>query len=212
MSRISSLLPSQNHYLEGYKGNSWKRGAMKELSLHILDVAENGINAGADCVMISVEEFCEENRFQITIADNGRGILPDLIQNITDPFYTTRTTRRVGLGLSLLKAAAEQCNGSMRIDSEPEKGTSVIAEFEYDHIDRAPLGDMCGTMITLIMGYPDVAFEYIHSVNNRRFEMKTMDIKNIFGNRSVNDPVVFRKIQQVLQEGLTRLRKPVEND
>ena len=184
---------------------------MKELSLHILDVAENGINAGADCVRIVVQELGEKNRFRITIADNGRGISPDLIQKITDPFYTTRTTRRVGLGLSLLKAAAEQCNGSMLIESEPEKGTSVIVEFEYDHIDRAPLGDMGGTIISLVMGYPDVAFEYSHQVNSHLFEMKTKDIKNMLGNRPATDPVVFCKIQQVLQEGLTRLRKPGEN-
>ncbi len=208
MSTISSLLPSQNHYLEGYKGNHWKRGAVKELSLHILDVSENGINAGADLVRITVEEARTDNRLRIIIADNGRGIPAGLIQNVTDPFYTTRTTRRVGLGLSLFEAAARQCNGSMRVESMPGKGTSVTAEFEYNHIDRAPLGDMVGTLISLIIGYPDVEFEYIHTVNSRCFEMKTTDIKNMFDGRPVSDPAVFRKLRTVLQDGLTLLRKP----
>ncbi|MBC2713740.1 MAG: ATP-binding protein [Desulfobacteraceae bacterium] len=179
---------------------------MKELSLHILDVAENGINAGADRVRITVEEARNDNRLRIIIVDNGRGIPPDLIQNVTDPFYTTRTTRRVGLGLSLLEAAARQCNGSMRVDSMPGKGASVIAEFAHDHIDRAPLGDMAGTLISLIMGYPDVEFEYSHLVNTSRFEMKTIDIKNMFEDRPVSDPAVFRKLRQIIQDGLKRLK------
>ncbi len=181
---------------------------MKELSLHILDVAENGINAGADRVRITVEEARKDNRLRIVLSDNGRGIPPDLIRNVTDPFYTTRTTRRVGLGLSLLEAAARQCNGSMRVESTEGKGTSVIVEFEYNHIDRAPLGDMAGTLISLIMGYPDVDFEYIHTINSRRFAIKTIDIKNMFDGRSVSEPDVFRKLRQTLQDGLTFLRNP----
>ncbi len=179
---------------------------MKELSLHILDVAENGINAGADRVRISVEEARLDNRLKIRINDNGRGIPADLIQKVTDPFYTTRTTRRVGLGLSLLESAARQCNGSMHVESVPGKGTTVTAVFAYDHIDRAPLGDMTGTLISLIMGYPDVAFEYIHSVNSRRFELNTVDIKNMFDGRPVSDPAVFRKLRTLLEQGLTRLK------
>lgn len=179
---------------------------MKELSLHILDVAENGINAGADRVSISVEADRKENRFRIIIADNGRGISADLIAHITDPFYTTRTTRRVGLGLSLLKAAAQHCNGLMNVESFEGKGTTIVTEFEYDHIDRAPLGDMEGTLISLIMGYPDVAFEYSHQVESCRFEMKTMEIKNMFDGRAVSDPDVFRGLRQILQDGFKRLK------
>lgn len=176
---------------------------MKELSLHILDVAENGIHAGANLVRITVQEACGDNRLRIIIADNGRGIPGDRIQNVTDPFYTTRTTRRVGLGLSLLEAAARRCNGSMVVESSEGKGTTVIAEFEYDHIDRAPLGDMTGTLITLIMGYPDVAFEYKHFIRNRRFEFKTRDIQTMFDGRPVSDPAVFKKLRQILQDGIS---------
>jgi hypothetical protein len=180
---------------------------VKELSLHILDVAENGINAGADRVGITVEEARKDNRLRIIITDNGRGIPADLLRNVTNPFYTTRTTRRVGLGLSLLEAAALQCNGSMRVESIEGRGSKIIAEFDYDHIDRAPLGDMTGTLVSLIIGYPDVDFEYLHTVDNRRFEMKTIDIRNMFGGRPVSDPAVFRKLRTILQEGLTTLRK-----
>lgn len=173
---------------------------MKELSLHILDVAENGIQAGADRVRVSVEEARKDNRLRIIIKDNGRGISPDLLQNVTDPFYTTRTTRRVGLGLSLLESAARHCNGSMRVESVEGRGTEVIAEFEYDHIDRAPLGDMTATLISLIIGYPEVAFEYIHQVDDCRFEMKTRKIENMFDGRPVTDPDVFQKLRQILTD------------
>ena len=179
---------------------------MKELSLHILDVAENGIQAGADRVRISVEEARADNRLRLTIEDNGRGISPDLLRNVTDPFYTTRTTRRVGLGLSLLESAARHCNGSMRVDSVEGRGTQVIAEFEYDHIDRAPLGDMTGTLISLVMGYPEIAFEYVHQADGCRFEMKTPEIENMFGGRPVTDPDVFRKLRQILLDGFNRLK------
>lgn len=183
---------------------------MKELSLHILDVAENGIQAGADRVRIVVDEARQDNRLRITIEDNGCGISPDLLKNVTDPFYTTRTTRRVGLGLSLLESAARHCNGSMRMDSAKGRGTQVIAEFEYDHIDRAPLGDMAGTLISLIIGYPEVAFEYIHQVDDCRFEMTTTEIENMFDGRPVTDPDVFRKLRQILTDINGRIQS-IEN-
>lgn len=183
---------------------------MKELSLHILDIVENGINAGADRVRIEIDEAPGKNRLRITIEDNGRGIEPEKLCNVTDPFYTTRTTRRVGLGLSLLEAAARRCNGSMTVESSKGGGTKVGAEFDYDHIDRAPLGDMQGTLTSLIVGYPDVGFEYRHLVNNRLFEMKTPDIQNMFDGRPASDPAVFRKLQQLLRDGFNRLKSDEE--
>jgi hypothetical protein len=183
---------------------------VKELSLHILDVAENGINAGAERVGITVEEARKDNRLRIIITDNGRGIPADILHNVTNPFYTTRTTRSVGLGLSLLEAAARQCNGSMRVESIEGRGSKIIAEFDYDHIDRAPLGDMTGTLISLIIGYPDVDFEYLHTADSRRFEMKTVDIKKMFDDRPLSDSDVFRKLRSVLHDGLNRLKTSEE--
>ena len=179
---------------------------MKELSLHILDVAENGISAGADIVRVEVDEACAENRFTIIIADNGRGISDDILSDVANPFYTTRTTRRVGLGLSLLESAARRCGGSMRIESAPGKGTRITAEFKYDHIDRAPLGDIVGTMTTLIMGNPDVDFEYCHQINGKQFSVNTRDVKEESGSRFVTDAAVFQLLYKKLHNGLNQLK------
>lgn len=180
---------------------------MKELSLHILDVAENGISAGADEICIGVMEDRQRNRLEVTIADNGRGIPADQIDRATDPFYTSRTTRRVGLGLSLLDAAARQCGGHMKITSDVGKGTKIVAEFVHDHIDRAPLGDMAGTMITLIMGSPTVDFEYRHQVDAAEFVLNTREVKEAFDGRPVSDPAVFKYIMTTLRAGENRLTK-----
>ena len=180
---------------------------MKELSLHILDVAENGISAGADRIEIEVIEDREQNRLQLVIADNGRGIPRDQIDRAMDPFYTSRTTRRVGMGLSLLNAAARQCGGHMGIDSDEGKGTRIMAEFVHDHIDRAPVGDMAGTMISLIMGSPGVEFEYRHEVDGRQFVLSTREIKAALGGRPVTDSAVFQYIMETLRTGENRLTK-----
>ncbi|MGB9499662.1 MAG: ATP-binding protein [Dissulfuribacterales bacterium] len=179
---------------------------MKELSLHILDVAENGISAGADFVRIEVDEACAENRFTIIITDNGRGISDDILSGVTNPFYTTRTTRRVGLGLSLLESAARRCDGSMCIESAPGKGTRIIAEFKYDHIDRAPLGDIVGTMTTLIMGNPDVDFKYCHQIDGKQFSVNTRDVKEESGSRFVTDAAFFQLLYKKLHNGLNQLK------
>lgn len=179
---------------------------MKELSLHILDVAENGISAGATLIEIEVDEARKANRLKIVIADNGRGIPDDMITVVTDPFYTTRTTRRVGLGLSLLRSAAERCDGLMRIESAPEQGTRITAEFKYDHIDRAPIGDMVSTITTLVMGNPDVDFKYGHQIDEKRFFLSTHEVKKESGNRFITDPAVFKLLYQKLQSGLNQLK------
>jgi len=178
---------------------------VKELSLHILDVAENGISAGADLICIEVIEDLQQNRLALTIADNGSGIPADQIDRAIDPFYTSRTTRRVGLGLSLLNAAARQCNGSMRIESDVGKGTKIVAEFVHDHIDRAPLGDMAGTMITLILGSPAIDFEYRHQVDEAEFVMNTRQVKDAFDGLPVTAPQVFQYIMKTLRTGEKRL-------
>lgn len=178
---------------------------MKELSLHILDVAENGISAGADLIRIEVIEKRRTNRLYLRIADNGRGIAPEQIDRVADPFYTSRITRRVGLGLSLLEAAARQCGGYMRIRSDSGEGTEVFAEFVHDHIDRAPVGDMAATMTSLIMGNPTVDFEYRHELDEDDMEIHTRDIREAFDGLSVSDPRVFRHLMEILRSGEERL-------
>lgn len=178
---------------------------MHEIALHILDIAENGVTAEADCIHIHVEEKRGANILKIVVGDNGKGIAPEKIHRLTDPFYTTRTTRKVGLGLSLFETAARQCQGDFEIESEPGKGTRVTATFQYDHIDRAPLGDMAATIATLIIGNPNVDFVYRHSIDGRLFLLDTREIKQATHAASLSDPVVVHRLTRQVREELRAL-------
>jgi anti-sigma regulatory factor (Ser/Thr protein kinase) len=178
---------------------------LRELALHILDVAENGITAGADCLEIIVDEARKENLLKIVIEDNGQGIQAEKLSKITDPFYTTRTTRRVGLGLSLLETAAQRCEGEFRIESKPEKGTRITATFVYDHIDRAPLGNMATTIALLIAGNPDVDFIYKHLVDEKDFNLDTRELREELEDLSLTDPAVIHFLTQTIKDALDQL-------
>jgi len=137
--------------LLGEKNGRWDRFHMEDLSLHVLDIAENSIAAGAKHVEIRVRESRREDRLSIEIIDNGRGMSEDMLQKATDPFFTTRTTRRVGLGLSLFEQAAKRAGGEFKIASCPGAGTKVTGVFQYSHVDRQPLGDMDQTILALVV-------------------------------------------------------------
>ncbi len=135
---------------------------MKDISLHVLDIVQNSISAGASFIDIGVFEDTGENSFRVRIGDNGRGMSSEVIQKVTDPYYTSRTTRRVGLGIPLLKQNAEQCEGCLIIESEQGKGTLIEAVFVHDHIDRPSLGDIAGVFVLLISANPEIRFRYAH--------------------------------------------------
>ncbi|MCP4665784.1 MAG: ATP-binding protein [Deltaproteobacteria bacterium] len=150
---------------------------MEDLSLHILDIVENGTRAGATLVDISITEDASNDLLSITVRDNGRGMRRDMAEKTRDPFVTTRTTRRVGMGLSLLHQAAQEAGGDLSIESEPDRGTCVCATFQASHIDRKPLGDMGSTMITLILGNPDVDFVYHSDFDGEETRLDTREIR-----------------------------------
>lgn len=178
---------------------------MREIALHIMDIAENGIGAGADCIHILVDEAVRENQLKIEIQDNGRGIPPDILEKVTDPFVTSRTTRRVGLGLSLLKTAAERCEGAFAIDSEVGKGTRTTATFRYDHIDRSPVGDMAGSVALLIAGHAEIAFVYTHIINGKDFVLDTREFEKETG-LSPADPMVNFHLTKSIRNALAELK------
>jgi hypothetical protein len=180
---------------------------MKEIALHIMDISENGIAAGANVIEILLNEKRLENSFILTIKDNGRGIPPEILNRVTDPFYTSRTTRRVGLGLSLLKAAAERCNGKFELSSIPGKGSQVKASFEYNHIDRAPVGDIANTLGIMIMGNPDIDFVYKHIINGEDFEIDTREIKKELEGISISDPEVIQYLMKTIRSAIDQLEK-----
>ncbi|MGB4029278.1 MAG: ATP-binding protein [bacterium] len=179
---------------------------MEELSLHILDLVQNSIRAAATRVEILIEENVAEDRFLIEVKDNGQGMAEEFVREALNPFTTTRTTRRVGLGLSLLDMAARQCDGGVEIDSEPGKGTRVRAVFRYSHWDRAPLGDIKTTLVTIVAANPDLELEYVHRVDGRCFRLDTEEIRAILGGDiPLNDVAVLGWLDDYLARGLAEL-------
>lgn len=171
---------------------------LRELALHILDITENSLNAGASLVTIEVVEDIAADRMTIRVADNGRGMDAETAARVVDPFFTTRTTRKVGLGLPFLKQVAEMCNGSLTIDSQVGQGTAVTATFQRSHIDRMPLGDLPGTMLTLIVGSPQADFVFRHAVGEKIFELDTRPIKAELGDVALSEPEVIAYLKEVL--------------
>jgi anti-sigma regulatory factor (Ser/Thr protein kinase) len=171
---------------------------MEDLSLHILDIAENAIAAGAQLVEIIIELDTERDRLQILIRDNGRGMDLEMLEKAGDPFFTTRTTRRVGLGLSLLQQAAQEAAGEFFITSKPGQGTEVRATFQASHIDRKPLGDMGSTLVSLILGNPDVDFIYESNFDGEETTLDTRMIKaELDDTTTVSDPAVLNLIKNI---------------
>lgn len=173
---------------------------MRELSLHILDIVQNSLSAGAGLIHIIVEEDTVRDIFYITIEDNGRGMDAEQAKKALDPFYTTRKTRRVGLGLSLLQANAQACEGDLSLDSIPGKGTTVKVLFRHSHLDRAPLGDMPSTMATLISGAPHVEYIYIHRINDKSIYFTTAEMRSALGDVPLSTPEVLEWLHSYLQE------------
>lgn len=153
---------------------------MEDLSLHILDIAENSINAEAKNIGISLIENSDENLLTIIISDDGKGIDQEILAQLDDPFYTTRTTRKVGLGLSLLKQAAKSAKGKMEVLSKIGVGTKVTATFQLSHFDRQPIGNIADTIVALVANNPDVEIFYERLKNGVKFVFNTKDIKQVF--------------------------------
>ena len=178
---------------------------MKELSLHILDIAKNSVKAKATLIEIIVEEDTNKNLLTIEIKDNGCGMSKEFLRTVKDPFSTTRTTRKVGMGISLFEAAAVQCGGKLDITSEVGVGTTLTTTFELDSIDRAPLGDIAGTMVTLISGSPSIDFMYKHTKDNKEFILDTREVRQILGEVTLDMPDVLMWIEGYINEGLIEI-------
>lgn len=173
---------------------------MTEISLNILDVTENSVKAGATCIEITVAADTEKNRLTVIIADNGCGMSPEQLLHVTDPFYTTRTTRKVGLGIPFFKAAAEQTGGSFTVTSTEGVGTTVTAEFILSSVDRMPLGDISATVQTLVTVHLQQDFLYRYCVNEKSFTLDTKEFKKILGDIPLNAPEVRTYLGEFLKE------------
>ena len=177
---------------------------MKELSLNILDIAENSVKAGATLTRITVNET--EETLTLTVEDDGCGMTDEILKSVTDPFYTTRTTRKVGMGIPLLKMAAEMTGGGVEITSRHEDefpdshGTTVTARFNKKHIDFTPLGDVTESIATLIQGHPDTDFLFTHRTDGKTVTLDTREMRAVLGDVPLNSYEVICWIKEYLKE------------
>lgn len=175
---------------------------MKELALHLLDLAMNCTRAGATLLEITIEEYPAEDLFRMTISDNGSGMDPNTLARVSDPFYTTRTTRKVGLGIPLLKQSAEQSGGKLEIESQTGIGTKVTATLKHSHIDRPPAGDLPGVMTMLAAGNPDIRLIYKHHTPGAAFTLDTNEVKEMLDGLPLNHPLVQQTIKEFIRNNL----------
>ena len=164
---------------------------MKELSLHILDIVQNSIKAEAKNITVEIVESAADDKLTITVIDDGCGMSEEFLANVRDPFTTTRTTRKTGMGISLFEAAAQQTGGGLDITSKQGVGTTLTVWFVLSSIDRAPLGDMAGTMETIIGGAPDIDYIYRHVTDKGEFELNTKELRQMLGDVPLNVPDIL---------------------
>ena len=175
---------------------------MRELSLHLLDIAENSIAAQARTITITIHEDTRADRLSMSVRDDGKGMDADLLARVIDPFVTSRTTRKVGLGIPLLKAAAEACNGGLTIQSKPGEGTSLEVDMQRSHIDRMPMGDLTSTLLTLLVGNPQVHWIFVYQVNDEKFTLDDHFIKQELEGVPLSDPLVISFLRELLENGI----------
>lgn len=173
---------------------------LPEISLNILDVANNSIRAGADLVEIEIRICNAKNILTVRITDNGCGMTDEQVSRVEDPFFTTRNTRAVGLGIPFLKQAAELTGGSMWIESNPHMGTTIFTSFGLFHIDRMPIGDISSTIYTLILANQEIDFLYIYECDGKEYQLDTRSFRQVLGDVRFDTPEVAGFIRNYLSE------------
>jgi len=178
---------------------------MKTLALNILDIVQNSVRAKATEISIEIIESAVSDLLQILITDNGNGIPGTMLKNVTDPFVTSRTKRKIGLGLPLLKQHAELAGGSLKIESEADNGTKVIAQFSLKHIDRQPMGDITGVLKILITANPDINFIYSHVTDNGEFRFSSQETKEYLEVDSLCNSSLMPDIGNMIKANLNEI-------
>jgi anti-sigma regulatory factor (Ser/Thr protein kinase) len=187
---------------------------MREIALHLLDIAENSIAAEAHKIEIAVFEDLRNDRLTAIVQDDGRGMDAEMLAMVSDPFVTTRSTRKVGLGIPLLKAAAEACQGKLRIISAPGQGTRLEVFFQRSHIDRMPLGDLSGTILTLVVAYPTIRWLFRYRVVlpgieslDPDYEFDSQPVIDILGDLPLSEPGVLAYLREELEQGVVSIQQ-----
>ncbi len=179
---------------------------MRDISLHILDIIQNSIVANASLIEISINEDEQTDSLTVTIKDNGKGMCKELLERVTDPYTTNRTTRKVGLGISLLKQNAERSGGELNISSELGVGTILTVKFIPSNIDCLTLGDIAGVLAITVSGNPLIDFIYNHKINGNLYSFNTKEIKEILEGISIGEPSVSKYLKEMIQSNLEEIQ------
>lgn len=190
---------------------------MRELALHILDIAENSVSAQAKNITIGVTEDLVKDRLVIFIQDDGKGMDAQTAATVIDPFVTSRTTRKVGLGIPLLKEAAEMCNGELQLETSPGVGTKITVEFQRNHIDRMPLGDLADTFVNLLIAHPEIHWHFVYQVlrttlqpgaerGEQIFDFDDQPVKETLEDIPLCDPAVIAYLRELFEESIKELQ------
>jgi hypothetical protein len=179
---------------------------MNDISLHIIDIIQNSLSAGASRIGVTIEENILKNRLVVSISDNGKGMTKEQVNRLDDPFFTSRTTRRVGMGIPLFRQSAEQSGGSLEVTSEPGAGTTVNATFLNDHLDRPPLGDIANTIVLMVSANPDIDFLFRYIFNDVEYVFDTVEVKEVLEELPLNDPAVIRMLTGMIAENIKDLK------
>ncbi len=175
---------------------------MITLSLNILDIVQNSVRAKATEIFIGIRESCSKDLYEITVRDNGCGIPEKILDQVTDPFFTTRKVRKTGLGLPLLSYHANLSGGNLKIDSKEGEGTKVTATFSLSDIDRQPLGDICGVITMLIAASPEINFIYSHTTDSGSYSFSSEQTKEFLCTETLNEGTLLPDIREMIGENL----------
>lgn len=178
---------------------------MKDLSMHILDIIQNSIRANASCVELNILENKQSNTYTIIIQDNGEGMDDEILSRVLDPFFTTRTTRKVGLGLPLLKQNAERTGGYLIVKSKPREGTRIEASFAHNNIDRPSLGDISGTIMIVVGANPNLKIVYKHETEFGTYEFNTDEVKEVLEGVPISNAEILIYLKGMIKDNLKRI-------
>ena len=183
---------------------------VEDICFHIVDMVENAVAAGAETIDVFIFESDKENLLRLEVRDDGRGMDRETVEKAQDPFYTTKEFKRVGLGIPLLKATAQICNGDFRIDSRPGEGTMIRASMEKGHIDCPPLGNVADTIVGLLVSFDSRNLRFAYQNDLGEFSLSTAEIRQQVGDLHFSHPDVFRFLKGYIGEKLGRLINPVD--
>ena len=178
---------------------------MKDLSLHVMDILQNSTRAKATLIKFTIIENEEQDIYELIFEDNGCGMSEETLQRVTDPFFTTRTVRKVGLGIPLLKQNCEKTGGRFSISSQVGVGTEVHAVFSHKHIDRPALGDIATTIVYTASAYPDIHFIYKHIHNDKEYVFDTQEIAEVLDGISIQNPEIIAYLVEMVRENLKEI-------